>query len=100
MIKKYKVECLECHKSDVLTIDEPTHRVIDTENKFSTNFMSFRWRKDMQWGFMCECSNDNRLAPSEAENFDELVRGDPITLKKITASLLIPDEKQFKMETI
>lgn len=51
----------------------------------------------MVWGFMCKCGNDNRLAPEEADDFDNLVAGDPISLKKIADSLKIPDSKQFKM---
>lgn len=97
-LKRYKVTCLECNKSDVLSVDDIRHQVLDYEGKMLTNFRSFRWRGDFQWGFFCECGNDNRLAPSEAEQFDKLVKGDPVSLKQIAESLLIPDEKQFKME--
>ena len=97
-MKKYKVTCLECGESDILAINELDHRVGDTDKKLLTNFLSFRWRPDDIWGFKCKCGNDNRLAPKESEDFDKLVDGDPISVKKIAASLLIPDEKQFKME--
>ena len=96
-MQKFKVTCLECNESDVLTIDDIMHQVVDYENKMKTNFQSFRWRGDMKWGFFCQCGNDNRLAPSEADDFDKLVDGDPISLQKISASLLIPDDKQFEM---
>lgn len=99
-MKRYKVTCLDCEASDILTIDEQAHRVLDYEGKFQTPFRSFRWRKDMQWGFHCECGNDNRLAPSEAGDMDKLVQGDKQSIDKIVASLLIPDNKQFEMRTI
>jgi hypothetical protein len=97
-MRSYRVTCLECEESDVLQIDDLNHVVGETEKKLITNFLSYRWRPDQQWGFMCKCGNDNRLAPQEADDFDKLVAGDPITVKKIAASLLIPDEKQFKFE--
>lgn len=97
---RYKVTCLECGESDILVIDEVQHQVVDYEGKMNTNFQSFRWRPDSQWGYFCVCGNDNRLAPSEANDFDKLVRGDAISIKKIAASLLIPDEKQFNSEQI
>lgn len=94
---KYKVTCLDCKQSDTIEVDEVEHTVVGYEGKMSTNFQSFRWRPDSQWGYFCQCGNDNRLAPSESDDFDKLVRGDPLSIKKIAASLLIPDEKQFKM---
>lgn len=96
-MENYRVVCLQCREEDVLTIDNQNHRVGITERKLNTNFLSFRWRPDMVWGFMCKCGNDNRLAPEEADDFDNLVAGDPISLKKIADSLKIPDSKQFKM---
>ena len=97
---RYKVTCLECDKSDTITVDDNQHVVTDYEGKFQTPFRSFRWRKDMQWGFHCECGNDNRLAPSEAADMDKLVQGDEQSIKNIAASLLIPDNKQFEMRVI
>lgn len=97
-LKKYKASCLECGESDIITVDETHHVVVDYERKVNTPFRSFRWRGDGKWGFFCGCGNDNRLAPMEAEGMDNLVMGDPKSLKKIAASLLIPDEKQFKLE--
>lgn len=97
---RYKVTCLECNKSDVITVDENQHVVTDYEGKLMTPFRSFRWRKDMQWGFYCSCGNDNRLAPLEANDIDKLVQGDEQAVKKIAASLLIPDNKQFEMRSI
>lgn len=96
-MQKFKVTCLECGESDVLTIDDINHQVFDYQKKIKTNFLSFRWRGDLKWGFFCKCGNDNRLATSESEEFDNLVAGDPISVKKIAASLLIPDDKQFEM---
>lgn len=99
-MRKYKVECLDCSESDILTIDEMKHQVIDYEKKIKTPFRSFRWRGDLSWGFFCKCGNDNRLANAEAKDFDKLVDGDPISLKNITASLLRKDKEQFKMEAV
>lgn len=96
-MKRYKVTCLQCEKSDVIVVDESRHQVIDYEGKMNTNFRTFRWRGDLQWGFECICGNDNRLAPNESKDFDKLVKGDPESLKKIAASLLIDDKKQFEM---
>lgn len=95
---RYKITCLNCEKSDVITVDENQHVVTDYEGKFQTPFRSFRWRKDMRWGFHCACGNDNRLAPSEAQDMDKLVQGDEQSVKAIAASLLVPDDKQFLME--
>lgn len=94
---RYKVTCLECGESDVLKIDDLNHYVGETARQFETNLYAFRWRPDQKWGFECKCGNDNRLAPQEADDFDNLVAGDPVTVKRIAASLLIPDEKQFSM---
>lgn len=97
---KYKVTCLECGESDILTVDDINHQVVDYEKKLITPFMSFRWRKDQQWGYFCKCGNDNRLCSAEAEDFDKLVDGDPMSLKNIAASLLKEDKKQFSSEAI
>ncbi len=97
-MRKYRVTCLNCEESDVLVIDQDNHFVGETDRKLLTNFLSFRWRPDIKWGFLCKCGNDNRLAPQEADEFDKVVQGDPITVQKIADSLLIPDEKQFRME--
>ena len=97
-MRKYKVTCLECNESDILVIDELNHFVGDTERKLNTNFKTYRWRGDLKWGFECFCGNDNRVAPQEESEFDNLVAGDEITVKRIADSLKIPDELQFKME--
>lgn len=99
-MNKYKVTCLKCGQSDVLAIDEFNHYVGDTERKLNTNFLTFRWRGDSKWGFQCVCGNDNRLAFEEKEQFDDLVAGDPATVKRIADSLLIPDEVQFSMKAL
>lgn len=99
-MKKFQVTCLDCGESDILVIDDVNHVVGDTDRKLLTNFLSYRWRPDLKWGYLCKCGNDNRLAPQEADEFDKVVQGDPVTVKKIAASLLIPDEKQFSMRTI
>jgi hypothetical protein len=98
-MKRYKVTCLDCGESDILNIDDQNHFVGDSEKKLLTNLLSYRWRPDLRWGYLCKCGNDNRLAPQEADDFDKLVDGDPITVQKIAASLLIPDEKQFEMRS-
>lgn len=99
-MKRYKVTCLDCNQSDVITVEasNPLKQVVvDYEGKFKSPFRAFRWRSDMKWGFECQCGNNNQLAPSEAEDMDKLVQGDPLSIKKIAASLLIPDDKQFIM---
>lgn len=52
----------------------------------------------MEWGFLCKCGNDNRLAKAEEKDMDKLVAGDKLTVANIVASLKIPDSAQFKME--
>lgn len=96
-LKRYQVTCLECNESDILEIDNDAHAVGNTDRKLLTNYLSYRWRPDIKWGFLCKCGNDNRLAPMEADDFDKLVDGDPVTVDRIAASLLIPDDKQFEM---
>lgn len=98
--RRYKVTCLQCKESDILQIDDQNHVVGETEKKLLTNFLSFRWRPDQRWGFLCKCSNDNRLAPMEANDFDKIVAGDPISVDRIAQSLLIPDEKQFNLRAV
>lgn len=99
---KFRVTCLECKEYDIITcmFDGVNHQVTDYIKKLNTPFNSFRWRPDQKWGFYCKCGNDNRLAPQEADNFDNLVKGDEMSLKRIIESLLIPDEQQFRMETV
>lgn len=99
-IGHFKVTCLNCGESDILTIDNQLHAVVNYEKKMLTPFQSFRWRPDMKWGFFCKCNNDNRLAPQEEEDMDKLVDGDPISVKRIADSLKIPDEKQFAMKEL
>lgn len=88
-MKQYKVTCLECDESDVITVDELNHRVTDYKGKFNTPFLAFRWRPDSKWGFSCKCGNNNQLANNEADEFDNLVKGDPLSVKRIAESLLI-----------
>lgn len=97
---RYKVTCLECNKSDIITIDESQQRVVDYDGKFDTPFNAFRWRPDLKWGFECKCGNNNQLAPQEKDDMSKLVQGDPISLKRIAESLLIPDDKQFEMRAV
>lgn len=99
-MRKYKVTCLNCKRSDVLTIDESNHQVWDYAGKLMTNFLSARFRKDGQWGFECVCGNDNRLSSAEAKDFDTLVAGDPLSIKRIADSLKLDDSKQFVMGAV
>lgn len=99
-MNRYRVTCLKCKQSDVLAVDDRNHFVGETEKKLNTNFLSFRWRPDNKWGYLCVCGNDNRLSPQEEPEFDNVVAGDPITVQKIADSLKIPDEKQFISEKI
>lgn len=94
---KYKVTCLECGESDVHSFDE-THRLTFSEKILNTPLQGVRWRPDGVMGFRCQCGNSNLLAPEEDKNFKNLVKGDPKSVKKIADSMLIPDEKQFKLE--
>lgn len=96
-MQKYEVTCLSCGESDILTIDDKEHSVVGSLKIMLTNFLSYRWRPDMKWGFMCLCGNDNRLAPQEEKDFDKLVAGDPLSVKRLADSLKIPDETQFTM---
>ncbi|TAL08210.1 MAG: hypothetical protein EPO02_13565 [Nitrospirae bacterium] len=95
--KKYRVTCLKCGESDILTIETANHLILDFAKQMLTNILAGRWRKDLQWGFECRCGNDNRLAAAEKDEFDALVQGSVMTVEKIARSLQIPDEKQFKM---
>ena len=95
---KYKITCLDCGESDIHTIDELNHRLITSEKKILTPLLTIRWRGDNSWGYQCICGNDNRLAASEMNEFEFLVAGDPISVKKIKDSVKRPDNKQFKME--
>lgn len=96
--KKYKVTCLSCEESDVVTIQEANHFILDFAKKIRTNFLAGRYRADLQWGWECRCGNDNRLSSSEAEQFEQLVKGDEVSVERIARSLQIPDSKQFIME--
>lgn len=96
--KRFKVTCLSCEQSDILEIDNQNHVVGNTEKKLATNFLSFRWRPDMIWGFMCKCGNDNRVSPQEADGQGTIFDGDPMSIQRIADSLKIPDEKQFVMQ--
>jgi len=98
--KRYQVTCLKCKQSDVLTIEESSHVILDFAKQMMTNILAGRWRRDLQWGFQCRCGNDNRLSAVEKDEFDTLVQGDPISVEKIAASLKIPDEKQFVMKVV
>lgn len=95
--KRFKVTCLECGQEDILTIEPSNHLVLDFAKQMMTNILAARWRQDLQWGFECRCGNDNRLAAEEKDQFDTLVHGDPISVKKIADSLEKADDKQFKM---
>lgn len=98
--KRYRVTCLKCGKSDILTIEEANHLILDFAKQMLTNILAGRWRRDLQWGFECTCGNDNRLAAVEKDEFENLVQGDAISIEKIARSLQIPDKSQFKMELI
>lgn len=98
-MKKYKVTCLKCNESDVLVINDSDHVVHDFGNGAGTNLLAARWRGDGEWGFECRCGNDNRLSKHEEKDLKKLVvRGDPLSIKRIADSLKIPDNKQFSME--
>jgi len=97
--KTYRVTCLKCKQTESLLIDESTHQVLDFGRKAETNVLSVRWRGDLQYGFECLCGNDNRLALSEKTDFQKLVQGDQMSVKKIADSLNIPDKKQFSLES-
>ena len=98
--KQFKVTCLDCKESDVLEIDNQNHVVGNTERKLGTNFLSYRWRPDLIWGFMCKCGNDNRVSPQEADQQGVIFDGDPLSIEKIAESLKIPDEKQFNIKQL
>jgi hypothetical protein len=97
---KYKVTCLSCKESDIHTFDENTHTVVYSDKVMLTPILGIRWRPDLKWGFRCKCGNTNLLAPQEEKDMDKLVAGDPISVKRIAASLKIPDNEQFKMVAV
>ena len=99
-MSKYKITCLECNESDIHTIDEVNHLLTFSEKVLKTNIIGTRWRKNNTMGYHCKCGNWNLLCQEEEKDFDRFVTGDPITLKKFLESLLIPDNKQFRMEII
>lgn len=94
----YRLTCLNCKQSDVLTISDSNHLILDFERGVNTPFLSGRWRGDQAWGWECVCGNDNRIASVEKGDFDRLVVGSPGAIKKLAATLKIPDAKQFKLE--
>lgn len=97
-MKRYEVTCLKCKQSDILLIDDNSHAIINYGKGASTNLLAGRWRKDMQWGWECICSNDNRISKQEESFLSELVtKGDKRAIEDIKASLKIDDSKQFKM---
>lgn len=98
--KKYQVTCLSCGESDILTIENANHLILDFAKQMMTNFLSGRWRRDLQWGFECRCGNDNRLSAMEKDEFQNLVQGDKLSVARIARSLQIPDAKQFRMREV
>lgn len=90
---------MECGESDVHTFDELNHVLTFSEKILKTPLMAVRWRGDQTWGFKCRCGNTNLLAKQEKQDMDKLVAGDPISVKKIADSLLIPDDKLFEMRS-
>lgn len=91
---------MNCKESDVHTFDNENHKVLHSEKIMQTPTLSFRFRGDGKWGFLCKCGNDNRLAISEKDDFDKLVGGDPLSIQRVKDSLKIPDNKQFIMELV
>lgn len=100
MIEKHKITCLSCNKADVITVLDNKH-VAAYEKQIETNLLSARQRSDGSWGFECECGNDNRVGASEVGEIDNLVqKATPDQMESIKHQLLIPDDKQFKMEKL
>jgi hypothetical protein len=97
-MNRYEVTCLKCKQSDILLIDDNSHAIINYGKGASTNLLAGRWRKDMQWGWECICSNDNRISKQEESFLSELVtKGDKRAIEDIKKSLKIDDKKQFAM---
>jgi len=98
-MKRYKVTCLKCKKSDVAIIDENSKSLIGFEKSMATNFLSIRWRQDQSWGFECECGNDSRISKQEEKFMHQLVdpRTPKVGIEAIKASLKIEDSKKFTM---
>lgn len=93
--KSYKVTCLKCKKTSRLGIID-NMKVVYTDH---IPIIACRLRPDDKWGFECQCGNDNRLARQEKDQVDILVSGGgKQAIKKITDSLKIKDELQFRME--
>lgn len=93
----YKVTCKKCKGYDTLKIT-PDRQVFYTEH---TPIIAARFRGDLQWGFECQCGNDNRLAAIEKTQAEMLVKNaSPTAFQHILDSLKLDDKKQFAMEKL
>lgn len=94
-MQSYILTCLNCQQSDTITIDDD-NKILFKRGE-STNFLSGRYRQDMQWGFECKCGNDSRISKSEESYFDKLVSGAPMGIEAVRRSLKTDDSKKFAM---
>lgn len=96
-MEQFKVTCLQCKESDNVLIIKGQ---VQFEKMMATNFLAARFRKDGQWGFECICGNDTRLCKEEADDFERLVYGTPMSLKKLKRALLKRTHETFRMEAV
>ena len=99
-MKQYRVTCLLCKKSDVVSIVEDDHQIMNFKDGAMSNLLAARWRQSGDWGWQCSCGNDNRISKSEESFMSVLVTGDKMSIEKIKASLKLDDVKQFAMEVV
>src|SRR3990167_191520 len=104
-MKKYKVTCLKCKGSNEAVITEVRKDDFSIDlnadhrrNPDNIHIISGRYRKDMNFGWECLCSNTSLLARQEFPEIKSLVSGgDESAIEKITKSLGVEDKKKFSM---
>lgn len=96
-MKRFKVTCLECGESDIVTIDEDGHQMLMQDKVMQTPIASARWRKDLEWGFECFCGNYDLLSNEEKGDWKKLISGSPLRIAQIVQILAQKPKKRFNM---
>lgn len=106
-MKKYKVTCLNCSGSNIVSIMDngnvksSQRYMIDLNEDHKVNpdyIISGRYRSDMNFGWECKCGNDSRIARQEVSDIERLVvNGGRSVIEKIVEGLKVNDEKKFRM---
>lgn len=105
-MKKYKITCLKCDRSNEATITEARKGefVIDLNSYHRRNpdsicIISGRYRGDMQFGWECTCGNTSIIARTEKSDIGSLlINGGAEAIKHIKMSLIETDEEKFSMD--